>query len=346
VLLKVATQASVEMGVSVTKAFNDITTGVGRASPLILDNLGIIVDSVKVYDAYAVSIGTTVTALTKQQRTLALTKAVVDQASVATEDFTEIQNELTASINKSEAALKNLTQATGNVGGGLLQMAAGGLTAVAIILSVVQEGVLKVVKSFVALARLIPGINGAWKGLAESLQEFDDEMDVSQKKMAQLALDLSKGGFATVALATGFKEITSKAKLAAPAIEDVSEAAEKTAEAVDEANDELEDMGEALDVVNIRATTTNRTLEKQAVVVATTAREWSRLVDEMGKAAAVQEVLNRGGKLTQGGTRVQLPGHGSRLVDSPGIRSNNYGLSEFGTGGRVKVNTNGTLRPD
>lgn len=43
-LLEVAALRGRAMGLSTTQAFNDIVTGVGRMSPLILDNLGIVVD--------------------------------------------------------------------------------------------------------------------------------------------------------------------------------------------------------------------------------------------------------------------------------------------------------------
>ena len=41
-LLEVARIRGRAMGIDTTQAFNDIVTGIGRASPLILDNLGII----------------------------------------------------------------------------------------------------------------------------------------------------------------------------------------------------------------------------------------------------------------------------------------------------------------
>jgi len=58
-LMEVAVARGRVMGMSATDAFNDIVTGIGRLSPQILDNLGIVLDSASAYDAYAKSIGVT-----------------------------------------------------------------------------------------------------------------------------------------------------------------------------------------------------------------------------------------------------------------------------------------------
>lgn len=65
------------LGISVEQATNDIVTGIGRQSPLILDNLGIVFDAAKTYAEYAEQIGKTTEALTKQERIQALTNQVV-----------------------------------------------------------------------------------------------------------------------------------------------------------------------------------------------------------------------------------------------------------------------------
>lgn len=109
-LLEAATKASVSLGISATAAFNDITTGVGRASPLILDNLGIVVDAVKIYKDFAAAIGTTVEELTKQQRTAALSAAVIKTAGKGAEDFATAQSRVTVALAQSAAKLKDFTQ--------------------------------------------------------------------------------------------------------------------------------------------------------------------------------------------------------------------------------------------
>ena len=55
-----------------------LVTGVGRLSPMILDNLGIQVDLTKAYEDYAAEIGKTTDELTKQEQQTALTNQVMD----------------------------------------------------------------------------------------------------------------------------------------------------------------------------------------------------------------------------------------------------------------------------
>lgn len=77
-LMEVAMARGQAMGLSTTQAFNDIITGLGRNSPMILDNLGIVIDAEKAYKDYATAIGMASDELTKNQQIQALTKAVVE----------------------------------------------------------------------------------------------------------------------------------------------------------------------------------------------------------------------------------------------------------------------------
>lgn len=101
-------------GLDATQAFNDIVVGIARASPLILDNLGIILDAEKTYSEYAESIGTTADALDKSQKLIALQKStiqssttVVLQAATANKTTKESWEELGASIKNSLTGAAN-----------------------------------------------------------------------------------------------------------------------------------------------------------------------------------------------------------------------------------------------
>jgi hypothetical protein len=52
-LLAIARQKGKDFGEGTAQAFEDITVGLGRLSPRILDNLGIILDENKIYKEYA-----------------------------------------------------------------------------------------------------------------------------------------------------------------------------------------------------------------------------------------------------------------------------------------------------
>ena len=76
-LSEVARYRARAMGLSVNQALNDITIGIGRQSRLVLDNLGIILDTDKVYADYAKSINKTADALTNAEQKQAFMTAVI-----------------------------------------------------------------------------------------------------------------------------------------------------------------------------------------------------------------------------------------------------------------------------
>lgn len=72
---KVAAATGQDMGF----LLDSLVTGVGRLSPMILDNLGIQVDLTKAYEDYALSIGKTTDELTKTEQQAALTAQVMQK---------------------------------------------------------------------------------------------------------------------------------------------------------------------------------------------------------------------------------------------------------------------------
>jgi hypothetical protein len=77
-LMEVAAMRGRAMGISTTQAFNDIVTGIGRMSPLILDNLGIVTGGQKTFDDYAASIGKVAEALTDAEKKQALINKAIE----------------------------------------------------------------------------------------------------------------------------------------------------------------------------------------------------------------------------------------------------------------------------
>ncbi len=104
-LLEVASARATAMGITSTQAFNDIVTGIGRMSPLILDNLGIVVGGEKAFDNYAKSIGRTADSLTDtEKKQFLINKTIKDSQQIvadaaksfgsAAEDFQRFNAEL------------------------------------------------------------------------------------------------------------------------------------------------------------------------------------------------------------------------------------------------------------
>lgn len=71
-LLEISRFKARQFGTDTSAAFNDIITGLGRGSPLILDNLGIVLDLEEAYADYAASLGKTSSQLTDAERKQAI----------------------------------------------------------------------------------------------------------------------------------------------------------------------------------------------------------------------------------------------------------------------------------
>ncbi|MBU1854180.1 MAG: hypothetical protein KKF89_00520, partial [Nanoarchaeota archaeon] len=84
-LMATATARAKIMGITATQAFNDIATGIGRQSRMILDNLGIILDLDKAYNEYAESLGRTAESLSEYEKKTAIANSVIKETSALVE---------------------------------------------------------------------------------------------------------------------------------------------------------------------------------------------------------------------------------------------------------------------
>lgn len=121
-LLAVAIVKGAQLGVAPTQAFGDLINGLGRMSPEILNNIGVIVDAQSSYAAYAASIGVAVDQLNEQQKMQALVNAVLaanpDAAAQAAADSAA------AAFARWDVATKQFSETFGAV---LLPAITGGL---------------------------------------------------------------------------------------------------------------------------------------------------------------------------------------------------------------------------
>lgn len=100
-------------GRPVADAISDITTGIGRQSRLILDNLGIIVKAEEANIKYAESIGKATNELTEEERKLAFTQATMDALASNTERIGEITDSAALATQRATAQWNNARQAIG-----------------------------------------------------------------------------------------------------------------------------------------------------------------------------------------------------------------------------------------
>ena len=107
-LMQVARIRARDMGITTTQAFNDIVTGIGRSSPLILDNLGIVIKQNEAYNTYAKSLNKTAEALTDNERREALKYAVLEQSRKQIEEVGEVNLSYADRIQQVSTKLTNL----------------------------------------------------------------------------------------------------------------------------------------------------------------------------------------------------------------------------------------------
>ena len=113
-LMEIATTRGRAMGETVGQAFNDIVTGLGRGSALILDNLGIVVNATEVNEKYAASLGKSAEALTETEKKQALINAVLaDTTSAAGATIDPTERLSAATDNFKESVGRFINEATG-----------------------------------------------------------------------------------------------------------------------------------------------------------------------------------------------------------------------------------------
>ena len=76
-LMQVARASATALGTDVGTMFNDLATGIGRQSKMILDNLGINISAEKAYQEYAETLGKTAAQLTEAERKQGFLNAVL-----------------------------------------------------------------------------------------------------------------------------------------------------------------------------------------------------------------------------------------------------------------------------
>lgn len=125
-MMKVALTRGAAMGLSTTQAFDNLVTGIGRGSALILDNLGISMGQLKsAEESYAATLGKTTAQLTDQEKKQAAVNAVLKEA--ASIDLRNIDDGALA-FQQMGAAMADLKVAFGDAFGPLLTAAVQALT--------------------------------------------------------------------------------------------------------------------------------------------------------------------------------------------------------------------------
>jgi len=109
-LMQIAAAASAAGMGDFNFMLNSLVTGLGRLSPLILDNLGFTIKASEAYERYAQSIGKSADELSKAEQQMALLNVVTEQAENRFGDLDEAAQQMAgAGIAQLRAAIKDYT---------------------------------------------------------------------------------------------------------------------------------------------------------------------------------------------------------------------------------------------
>ena len=96
------------LGVDTTQALDSMVTGMGRQSKLMLDNLGIIVDTNKAYDDHAKKLGISTSELTDAQKKTAFNNAVLAESKRLVAGLGEEQMTMADRMAKAKTQVQDL----------------------------------------------------------------------------------------------------------------------------------------------------------------------------------------------------------------------------------------------
>lgn len=123
-LMEIARDRAQKMGISTTQAFDNLVTGLGRGSALILDNLGIMVKESEVYNQYAASVGKSASALSEAEKKQALINAVLKDGAASIAATGGAVDSSAAAFARAGSAAQNLGNQIGGVMAGATAQAA------------------------------------------------------------------------------------------------------------------------------------------------------------------------------------------------------------------------------
>lgn len=95
------------MGIDAKASIDSLVIGIGRQSRLVLDNLGVIVDSERAYKDYAAALHTTVSALTDQQKQLAFNEAAFEAIRTKAASLVDVEDNAATAATRLAATYTN-----------------------------------------------------------------------------------------------------------------------------------------------------------------------------------------------------------------------------------------------
>ena len=331
-LLEIAGSRAIATGQSISQAFNDISVGIGRASPLILDNLGFVIKLETVYGEYAEKLGTTASQLTIAQQREALLNTVLRQGAEDMAALGTAADDTFVSFNRGKAEIANLTETFKRFSGAALPLVYIGLLRLKLITLEVLTELNVLASRFFTLAAKLPGVGESFRKTADDLLNSAVASSAAAAATRQQVIDLKN----LVDVTLGVKDVTfDVAKVTRKAtfdvraynagLQDLKTEAKETGESLEEFGEKMKESGEsisanlipviqaltaAIEVLNQRAQGT-----AQTVGAALGAGGGIRARDPRNQAA-VDRALASGRTPSGSGRRIQTRS-GTVLLEAP-----------------------------
>lgn len=205
-LMAAAIERGRALGVSSGQAVNDIITGIGRMSPMILDNLGIVGVTQSV-EEYARSLGKTADALSDVEKKQALVNAVIASGSGM-----PVLDDAASSFERMDASIANMKVALGELFGPAIAAVAQQLAdAVSGVTESIDASELQASQSeLFQLGNTLTGLMAAYDGAITSMQEAAKAANgpglkeaATQADMLMMSIEAVATSYNEAAAATG-----------------------------------------------------------------------------------------------------------------------------------------------
>ena len=205
-LTEVAVTLGAAMGQDAGKSMDDLTTALGRQSPMILDNLGITLKLEEAYKIYAAQLGKTVDALTEQEKKQAFVTAALIKGEERVKELGGVTLDSAGKTEQLSAAWSDFTVAFG----GLMTQMSGGIQTLTAFIRKLEEGA------------------EAWQyvfGQAlPAIQEYNIEMMKADEVTAETVYSLTGSTAALAAMGAEEEQAAQYARMYAQSMQGLAEA--------------------------------------------------------------------------------------------------------------------------
>jgi methyl-accepting chemotaxis protein len=226
-LLETARVSAAATGDEVSKAFEDIVTGIARASPMILDNLGFTVKLSEAYGEYAKKLGKTAESLTATEQRQALLNTVLEQGKQRASDFSDALEGMPTTLGQIAAAAENAKTEIGELAVAFAEGATAGNDAGGALQSLVDY-----------LDALEGYARGAGHVFGALVNQWERALEVTAPQIAVIQKLLS----VYVAFDQEAKKIAESSEKAADGIEKTGEAADGAEPKIDELTNSFKEL--------------------------------------------------------------------------------------------------------